>query len=147
MTDDQPRFRGDWRKHYASLAEYVTYISETAHPWIPGAETPLIKEIAETLQASAGTTHFRKELYDGSISVCAGCINSEGNEVAWDQAKHCTCTPHWQDAGGGHTEYVPEYDPFCPEHSVHVWDPRHGEFALRGDVKKIEMKIEGSHDR
>lgn len=28
----------------------------------------------------------------------------------------CTCTPHYQDAGAGLTEYVPEWDPSCSEH-------------------------------
>lgn len=28
----------------------------------------------------------------------------------------CTCTPYWQDAGGGYTEYVPEWEPTCPVH-------------------------------
>lgn len=28
----------------------------------------------------------------------------------------CTCIPHYQDAGAGLTEYVPEWDPSCSEH-------------------------------
>lgn len=28
----------------------------------------------------------------------------------------CRCTPYFQDAGGGYTEYVPEWEPSCPEH-------------------------------
>lgn len=28
----------------------------------------------------------------------------------------CACIPHYQDAGAGLTEYVPEWDPSCSEH-------------------------------
>lgn len=38
----------------------------------------------------------------------------------------CCCTWHAQDAGGGHTEYLMEYEPACPEHSEHVYNPRTG---------------------
>lgn len=38
----------------------------------------------------------------------------------------CTCIEHEQDAGGGHAEYLTEYDPTCPEHSEHVYNPRTG---------------------
>lgn len=43
----------------------------------------------------------------------------------------CRCIPHWQDAGGGYTEFVLEYEPSCPEHSDHLYDPRTGEWVLR----------------
>jgi len=45
----------------------------------------------------------------------------------------CQCTPIWQDAGGGHTELLAEYEPSCPEHSEHVWDPRTGRWELRSE--------------
>lgn len=44
----------------------------------------------------------------------------------------CQCIPHWQDAGGGYTEYVPEYEPSCPEHSEHLWNPRTGQWVPAG---------------
>lgn len=37
----------------------------------------------------------------------------------------CVCTGHSHDYGG-YVEYLMEYDPSCPEHSVHVWNPRTG---------------------
>ena len=58
----------------------------------------------------------------------------------------CCCTWHSQYAGGGHTEYLMEYEPACPEHSEHVYNPRTGiwehptepewetEYGVRGDV-------------
>lgn len=53
-----------------------------------------------------------------------------------DPTGGCVCTPHWQDAGGGHTEFVPEYEPACPEHSEHLYNPRTGiwEIARTVDV-------------
>lgn len=38
----------------------------------------------------------------------------------------CACHPHTQDAGAGFTEYLLEYEPACPLHSKHVYDPRQG---------------------
>lgn len=38
----------------------------------------------------------------------------------------CVCHPHTQDAGAGFTEYLLEYEPACPLHSKHVYDPRQG---------------------
>ena len=45
----------------------------------------------------------------------------------------CACTPHAQDAGGGYTEYLLEYEPACPEHSEHLWDPKQGVWVLRSE--------------
>lgn len=49
----------------------------------------------------------------------------------------CCCTWHSQDAGGGYTEYLMEYEPACPEHSTHVYNPRTGvwEHAERGETE------------
>lgn len=43
-----------------------------------------------------------------------------------DPKAGCTCTWHSEDRSGGHFETVPEYDPACPEHSTHLYDPRQG---------------------
>lgn len=43
----------------------------------------------------------------------------------------CACTPHSQDAGGGYVEYLLEYEPACPEHSTHLWDPLLGTWVER----------------
>ena len=45
----------------------------------------------------------------------------------------CSCTPHEQDAGGGHTEYLLEYEPSCPDHSEHLWSPTQGMWVLRSE--------------
>lgn len=37
----------------------------------------------------------------------------------------CSCTGHRQDYGG-YVEYLLQYEPACPEHSEHVWNPRTG---------------------
>ncbi|QNJ55909.1 hypothetical protein SEA_RASPUTIA_19 [Microbacterium phage Rasputia] len=49
-VDSQPRFYGNWREKYGSLAEYVRAIADTKSPWIPGAEAELIREIATALE-------------------------------------------------------------------------------------------------
>ena len=36
----------------------------------------------------------------------------------------CTCDWTSEDRGGGYFELVADYDPACPQHSVHVWNPR-----------------------
>lgn len=36
----------------------------------------------------------------------------------------CTCDWTSEDRGGGYFELVADYDPACPQHSVHVWSPR-----------------------
>lgn len=57
----------------------------------------------------------------------------------------CVCTPHWQDAGAGYTEFVPEYEPDCPEHSYHLYDPRRGEWIIdpRGLVTDAPNHADG----
>lgn len=45
----------------------------------------------------------------------------------------CVCTFHEQDAGGGYTEYLLEYEPACPDHSTHLWDPKQGEWVLQSE--------------
>lgn len=42
----------------------------------------------------------------------------------------CACGWHSQDAGGGYTEILAEYEPTCPEHSKHVYNPRTGVWEL-----------------
>ncbi|RDI32427.1 hypothetical protein DEU38_103160 [Rhodococcus sp. AG1013] len=48
----------------------------------------------------------------------------------------CVCTAHTQDAGGGYTEHLLEYEPACPEHSQHLYDPRLGEWIHRPDTEE-----------
>lgn len=58
----------------------------------------------------------------------------------------CACTPHWQDAGAGYTEFVPEYEPDCPVHSYHLYDPRNGEWIIdpRGAADRSDAGPLGS---
>jgi len=55
----------------------------------------------------------------------------EPGRVLPDPMGGCVCTPHDQDAGGGYVEHLLEYDPACPEHSEHLYDPRTGVWVLR----------------
>ena len=67
----------------------------------------------------------------------------------------CACTPHEQSAGGGYTEYLLEYEPACPEHSEHLWDPKQGAWVLRSEhdaevaAKTLRKTLIGTwlHDR
>jgi hypothetical protein len=57
-------------------------------------------------------------------------------------ADGCTCTPHSQDAGGGYTEHLLEYDPACPEHSEHVYDPHAGAWVKAPGRTLVEAAAE-----
>ena len=39
-------------------------------------------------------------------------------------SRFCQCEPHTEDRGGGYVEYMLEYEPSCPVHTQHVYDPR-----------------------
>lgn len=47
-------------------------------------------------------------------------------------ADGCQCTGHSQDYGG-YVEFLLEYEPSCPEHSEHVWNPRTGMWEHAAD--------------
>lgn len=47
----------------------------------------------------------------------------------------CSCSPAPQNAGGGYIEYLLEYEPDCPEHSEHVYDPRAGKWIFRDSCR------------
>lgn len=55
----------------------------------------------------------------------------EAERQASMQEKTCICAYHAEDRGGGYTEVVPEYEPSCPVHSEHLFDPRTGMWVLR----------------
>lgn len=52
-----------------------------------------------------------------------------------DPTKGCCCVDRSQDHGEGRIEYLAEYNPACPEHSDHVYDPRTGTWIHRTDVE------------
>jgi hypothetical protein len=65
--------------------------------------------------------------------------------VLWnpDQATNgCTCIPHDQYAGGGHTERLVEYDPACPVHSEHVYNPRTGVWQFADPAKNARWEAD-----
>lgn len=43
----------------------------------------------------------------------------------------CVCSWESEDRGGGDSELVAEYEPACPVHSEHLYDPRTGVWVLR----------------
>lgn len=46
----------------------------------------------------------------------------------------CVCSWESEDRGGGCSELVAEYEPACPVHSEHLYDPRTGVWIERADV-------------
>lgn len=48
--------------------------------------------LAAFREHTAPEGHERTPIYDGNEHVCSGCVNSEGNNVAWDQAGHTAPT-------------------------------------------------------
>ena len=75
---------------------------------------------AETEIGDAAVFHG-KCLPEHDAAVAAKALPVEG----------CACTSHVQDAGGGYFEHLLEYEPACPEHSEHLWDPRQGMWVDR----------------
>lgn len=62
----------------------------------------------------------------------------ESGRLLPDPAGGCVCTRYAEDRGGGYSETVGEYDPACPVHSFHVYDPRAGEWvAPRGAAERV----------
>lgn len=51
-----------------------------------------------------------------------------------DPAGGCACSFDSEDRGGGYSELVQEYEPACPEHSEHLYDPVLGVWVLRDQV-------------
>jgi len=47
----------------------------------------------------------------------------------------CVCSFESEDRGGGHSELVQEYEPACPVHSEHVYDPKTGVWVLRSEIQ------------
>lgn len=64
----------------------------------------------------------------------------------------CQCSWHTQDAGGGHFETIQEYEPSCPEHSEHVYNPKAGVWESSASVdrlnavRKLHSPVPGEHD-
>lgn len=76
----------------------------------------------------------------------------DGHVIPLPDADECTCTIHEQDAGAGYREQLMEYDPACPEHSEHVYNPRKGEWERSAPadrveaLKKLHSPVPGEHD-
>lgn len=51
-----------------------------------------------------------------------------------DPTGPCACSFDSEDRGGGHFELVQEYEPACPVHSEHLYDPVLGMWVLRDQV-------------
>jgi hypothetical protein len=58
----------------------------------------------------------------------------------------CACIPHEQSVDPGYVEYIWEYDPACPEHSEHLYDPRSGVWIFRDPAKNAEWEADHHPD-
>jgi len=56
-----------------------------------------------------------------------------------DPTGGCVCSFESEDRGGGHSELVPEYEPACPVHSEHVYDPKTGVWVLRSEIEAAAL--------
>ncbi|KTS90696.1 hypothetical protein NS183_07915 [Microbacterium testaceum] len=71
---------------------------------------------------------------------------ADAARVLADPKGGCSCEPFDQDAGGGYVERLAEYEPDCPEHSHHLYDPREGAWIIdpRGKVERSDAGSLGS---
>lgn len=53
--------------------------------------------------------------------------------VTEPSSRFCQCEPYTEDRGGGYIEYMLDYNPGCPVHSRHVYDPHSGEWIFAND--------------
>lgn len=84
------------------------------HPPVPGETKVRDTHGADALYAKCATCH--------EVVVPA---RFERVPVGPAEGDGCSCTGHRRDYGG-YVEYLMEYEPSCPEHSEHVWNPRTG---------------------
>lgn len=117
----------------ALIAEARRFIT----PHFDYAENDLIRRLADTLESvyadslTAQAEHARwqeraeKAEAPSDDQVAMDNADWQGRLLP-DPKGGCCCTWHSQDAGGGHTECLMEYEPACPEHSEHVYNPRTG---------------------
>jgi hypothetical protein len=69
-------------------------------------------------------------------------LQDRGLIVAEDVGKVCLCPPPYQEP---HGEWMAEYEPSCPLHSHHLYDPRSGVWILTDrehQLKIVEGEIE-----
>jgi hypothetical protein len=49
----------------------------------------------------------------------------------------CACSQESEDHGGGMIEYYLAYNPACPKHSYHLWDPSQGMWIIRPGAQDL----------
>lgn len=69
-------------------------------------------------------------------------------QVLPDPKGGCVCRSHSEDRGGGYFELMVEYEPACPEHSEHVYNPRSGvwEFDATARAEAAEQAVQRVRD-
>lgn len=125
---------------HAFLEEPPETLRELANE-LEGDQPPLPPSIMENARAEVeniideGAGNRTEQMLD-MVRWTLGQI--DGHVIPHPDSGECLCTAHEQDAGGGHREQLLEYDPACPQHSEHVYNPRKGEWeSPRAFASKI----------
>lgn len=71
-------------------------------------------------------------------------VNALNARLLPDPEGGCVCETYSEDRGGGYSEAMVDYDPACPKHSVHVYDPRTGvwEFDATARAEAAEATVQ-----
>jgi hypothetical protein len=94
-------------------------------------------ELIELIDRTTNT-HDNK-VHDAWLTDLVDAILARYAVVKLPEANgRCICTSHAQDAGCGYTEMVLEYEPACPEHSQHVYDPRAGAWIEHPSIEEAQ---------
>jgi hypothetical protein len=120
------------RGHAMDLADAIRLIEQVAG----SSEEPLKQPGAAWALGVLGEVAGVGPGWDAE-RVAAGLRGTEGADerlVLPDPKGGCACTPFSQSAGGVYVEHLAEYEPACPEHSEHVYNPRTGVWDLAAPV-------------
>ncbi|WP_029292241.1 hypothetical protein [Cellulomonas sp. HZM] len=125
-SDGEPCFGGGWFIVVATLPTGQVSNHYAAEFWdlftVPAVDLPPEYD-GHTPQVAAGRLR----------DALATPVRPDPARILPDPTAGCCCIWHDQDAGGGYTETVVEYEPACPEHSEHLYDPRTGTWVLQPD--------------
>lgn len=105
---------GDGRRYYADgyVQALVSAVDEYLDQDDPSVEIAYLRATIADLKAGA---------------VIPGQNSEQPQRPSLPDPKGgCACRAYSEDHGAGYVELIVEYDPACPEHSEHVYNPRTG---------------------
>lgn len=129
--------RGREREAVATLLGVSELNDQAIHDAIKGLQTE-VDRLSDALDAAVERARIaNRDARDEHAEV----ERLRAKTLPTDLTK-CICPWDSEDRGGGHSEIVAEYEPACPVHSEHVYDPRQGmwvERAARTLPKRSEV--------